>query len=80
MLDDIRQKGHSSHQAARSVGELRMETLGLFAVLLAIVLIGFLAIHIAITIAGIVLEFIENNLLKVVTIALIVLALWISQH
>ena len=57
-----------------------MEALGLFGVLLAIVLVGFLAVHIAITIARIVLEFIENNLLKVVTIAVIVLALWISQH
>jgi hypothetical protein len=57
-----------------------MEALGLFGVLLTIILVGFLAVHIAITIARIVLEFIENNLLKVVTIALIVLALWISQH
>ena len=57
-----------------------MEPLGLFAVLLAIVFAGYLVIHITFTVADIVFEFVENNILKVVIIVLMVLALWFSQH
>lgn len=56
-----------------------MESWGLLAVLLAIVLIGYVVVHVVFTIAGTIFEFVENNFLKVVIIALIVLALWLSQ-
>jgi hypothetical protein len=57
-----------------------MEPLGLLAVLLVIVFAGYVVIQIAFEVANIVFEFVENNFLKVAAIALVVLALWLSQH
>jgi hypothetical protein len=57
-----------------------MEPLGLFAVLLVIVFAGYVVIHVVFEVTNIIFEFVENNFLKAAAIALVVLALWLSQH